>query len=266
LLLSDSKFGLGAHLAMLNYSAASFRYEPYPLAVIRPALEPKLYNELVANFPPLELFGKIPQYDYKFSLSEKFNGSQYASFIESNAPWREFHAWLKSGAFIKQTIECLTLNNVDLDLGQCFESSREKLMRMGKSLARGRWPRPALKLRSRFEFSVLKADGGEVSPHTDTPKKIITLVLSMIRDGEWEEHYGGGLDINVAKDRKYAFNWNNTIVPWEAIGVVDTVPFVPNQCVIFVKTFNSLHSVKKMTQYGSAALRKTVTIVIEKNE
>jgi hypothetical protein len=35
--------------------------------------------------------------------------------------------------------------------------------------------------------------------------------------------------------------------------------------MIFVKTFNSLHSVRKMTQHGSSALRKTVTIVIEKD-
>jgi hypothetical protein len=29
---------------------------------------------------------------------------------------------------------------------------------------------------------------------------------------------------------------------------------------------NSLHSIRKMTQHGSSALRKTVTIVIEKDD
>jgi hypothetical protein len=42
------------------------------------------------------------------------------------------------------------------------------------------------------------------------------------------------------------------------------VPFVPNQCTVFVKTHNSLHSVREMTQKGSRALRKSVTIVIER--
>jgi hypothetical protein len=78
--------------------------------------------------------------------------------------------------------------------------------------------------------------------------------------------YGGGLQINRATDNAYTFNWSNRIVRWDKIAVVDTVPFLPNQCIIFVKTFNSLHSVRKMTQQGSSALRKTVTIVIEKNE
>jgi hypothetical protein len=121
-------------------------------------------------------------------------------------------------------------------------------------------------LHTRFEFSVLKGDGGEVAPHTDTPKKIITLVLSMIREGEWDTRFGGGLQINRATDNAYAFNWSNRIVPWEKVELVDTIPFVPNQCIIFVKTFNSLHSVRNMTQHGSSALRKTVTIVIEKDD
>jgi hypothetical protein len=113
---------------------------------------------------------------------------------------------------------------------------------------------------------VLRADGGEVAPHTDTSKKIITLVMTMIGEDEWKPEFGGGLDVNRATDPAYAFNWNNRMVPWDKIEVLDTVPFVPNQCTVFVKTFNSLHSVRKMTQKGSDALRKTITIVIEHDE
>jgi Rps23 Pro-64 3,4-dihydroxylase Tpa1-like proline 4-hydroxylase len=134
------------------------------------------------------------------------------------------------------------------------------------SLARGRLPASAGALRTRFEFSVLKADGGEVAPHTDTPKKIVTLVMTMIGDGEWKPEYGGGLDVNRPTDMAYAYNWNNRIVPWDKIEIIDTIPFVPNQCTVFVKTFNSLHSVRKMTEKGSEALRKTITIVIEHDE
>jgi len=52
-------------------------------------------------------------------------------------------------------------------------------------------------------------------------------------------------------------------VPWEDIEVIENIPFVPNQCIMFVKTFNSLHSVRRMTESGSDLLRKTVTIVIK---
>lgn len=73
-------------------------------------------------------------------------------------------------------------------------------------------------------------------------------------------------EINRPTDNAYVFNWKNAIVPWDRIEVIDTIPFVPNQCAVFVKTFNSLHSVRKMTQKVSAALRKSITILILKDD
>jgi hypothetical protein len=248
---------------MLNYNSVKMQYEPYPLAVLRPALDDDLYAQLIDAYPPISLFAKMPKYDYKLTLSEKFNAGNYHRFIAETPVWKKFHEWLKSDEFIRQTVEFLKQNNVDLGVDRAFESSSVRSARALKSLAKGGLPNDLLKLRTRFEFSVLKADGGEVAPHTDTPKKAITLVLTMIKDGEWQPEYGGGLDVNRATDPAYAFNWNNRIVPWDKIEIIDTVPFVPNQCTVFVKTFNSLHSVRKMTQTGSDALRKTITIVIE---
>lgn len=251
---------------MFNYDAVHMRYEPYPLAVLRPALDEALYNELAASFPNVAMFGKIPKYDYKLSLSEKFNPSEYHNFIRGNETWQRFHAWVKSDDFIRHTVDFLVRQNIDLGLDEAFEAPSRRLSRVANSLLSGRLPNRRPRLRTRFEFSVLKADGGEVSPHTDTPKKIITLVLSMIRAGEWQPEFGGGLDVNRATDTAFAFNWKNQVVPWDKVEIIDTIPIVPNQCTVFVKTFNSLHSVRKMQQAGSNALRKTVTIVIEKDE
>ena len=36
---------------MLNYNSVKMRYEPYPLAVLRPALDEDLYPQLVAAYP-----------------------------------------------------------------------------------------------------------------------------------------------------------------------------------------------------------------------
>lgn len=251
---------------MLQFHNSEFRYSPYPLAVIRPAIEPDFYAELVASFPPESIFGKIPKYDYKLSLSEKTNKEQYRKFIESTPPWRRLHSWIKSESFIRAVVDFLASRNVDLDLDDYFTPSGKRLaLALGK-IARGQIPSGPGRLRTRFEFSVLRADGGEVAPHTDTPRKIITLVMSMIAPGEWPLEFGGGLEVDRATDDAYAFNWNNRIIPWDKMEAVETIPFVPNQCMIFVKTFNSLHSVRPMTQSGSQALRKTITIVIEKDD
>jgi len=260
------KSGFPKDLQMLNFNSVKMRYEPFPLAVLRPALDETLYGQLVDAYPPTSLFAKMPKYDYKLTLSEKFNADNYHRFISETPVWKKFHSWLKSDEFIRQTVEFLKRNNIDLGLDRAFETSSTRAGRALHALLRGRLPNDLLSLRTRFEFSVLKADGGEVAPHTDTPKKAITLVMTMIGEGEWRPEYGGGLDINRATDPAYAFNWNNRIVPWDKIEILDTVPFVPNQCTVFVKTFNSLHSVRKMTQAASNALRKTITIVIEHDE
>jgi hypothetical protein len=249
--------------SMLSFVPSDVRYEPYPLIVLRPAMDQALYDELTRTFPTPDLFDVVPKYDYKLSLSEKFASKNYHRFLAQNSAWNRFRSWIKSDDFIAQTAACLKVQHIDLELDRYFDSVAARVV---GGIKRGRLPGLYPRLHSRFEFSVLKADGGEVAPHTDTPKKIITLVLSMIREGEWDTRFGGGLQINRATDNAYAFNWSNRIVPWDKVEVVDTIPFLPNQCMIFVKTFNSLHSVRKMTQHGSSALRKTVTIVIEKDD
>ena len=45
--------------------------------------------------------------------------------------------------------------------------------------------------------------------------------------------------------------------------ILHTYEFRPNQAVVFVKTFNSWHSVRPMSAHGSKLLRKTLTINIE---
>jgi hypothetical protein len=45
--------------------------------------------------------------------------------------------------------------------------------------------------------------------------------------------------------------------------VIDTYDFRPNQAVMFVRTFNSWHSVRPMQGKGSPAMRRTLTINIE---
>ncbi len=251
---------------MLNYNMVEMRYEPYPLAVLRPALDPGLYNELADNFPDEALFGTLPKFPYKLSLSEKWAPGNYQQFLRDNRPWREFHAWIKSDDFIRQTVNFLNENHVELPLNEAFETGSERIRRFFKSVKRGYFPARGTRLRSRFEFSSLRADGGRVEPHTDAARKVITLVLTMIKDGEWDPSWGGGLDVNRATDDRYSFNWQNKMVPWDKLEIVETVPFLPNQCTVFVKTHNSLHSVREMTQKGSKALRKSVTIVIERVE
>jgi hypothetical protein len=110
---------------------------------------------------------------------------------------------------------------------------------------------------------MLPADGGHILPHTDSPNKVVTLIISMVDEGEWDPAFGGGTDVNRHKDSKHNFNWTNAQGRFEDMEVIDTYEFSPNQAVMFIKTFNSWHSVRPMTGKGSAAMRRTLTINIE---
>ena len=249
---------------MFSFEGAEFRYEPYPIGVIKPVMEEDLYRALVDSFPPVELFEFKAKFGNKYTLSEKFNADNYHDYIAKTEPWRELHAWVKKEAFFRSVEEMLRANYIDLDLERAHFASSTVLALRLKELSKGRWPRGDLALRSRFEFSMLPADGGYVTPHTDTPRKVITLVVSMVNNGEWDPGFGGGTEVDRPKDYQHAFNWRNEQLSFEEIEPLHTFEFGPNQCVIFIKTFNSLQCVRPMTAAGSTAMRRTLTINIEK--
>ena len=246
---------------MFSYDHLQFRYEPFPIGIAKPALAEDLYRDLVDSYPPRELFAYLPKVGHKYSLSEKYNGEAYRKFIRSSAPWRELHAWIKSAEFIPAVMEALKAHHIDL--GQKPLGGAKRALKAVRSLARGRRRPLPPRLSTRFEFSMLPAEGGYIMPHTDSPSKIVTLIVSMAGEDEWNPAFGGGTDVNRPKDERLAFNRMNAQADFDDMEVLDTFAFTPNQVVIFVKTFNSWHSVRPMTGAGSPLMRKTLTINIE---
>jgi hypothetical protein len=246
---------------LFSYEHLQFRYDPFPIGMAKPAIEPNLYRELVASYPSRDLFAYLPKVGHKYSLSEKSNGEAYARFIRSNAAWRELHGWIRSEAFIPSVMAALKAHHIDLGHKQLSEGKRA--LKTVRNLARGRSRPLPPRLSTRFEFSMLPADGGYIMPHTDAPSKIVTLIVSMAGEDEWNPAYGGGTDVNRPRDERLAYNQMNAQAGFDDMEVLDTFAFTPNQVVVFVKTFNSWHSVRPMTGTGSPLMRKTLTINIE---
>ena len=246
-----------------DYGKVEFRYTPFPIGIAKPVMPDARYGELVANFPPVELFESFEQMGKKgrkFTLSAKENRQRYDEFVQATPVWREFHKWIKSRDFVYGALDMLKAH--DLDLGYRYVEPGKRLVRKVKSVAlRKRMP-SYVPLEARFEFSALPADGGNLPPHTDAPTKIVTMILSILEDGEWDQMFGGGTDVNWPKDETKTFNQMNRVAGFDEMEVLHTYPFTPNQCVVFVKTFNSWHSVAPM--HGPAGkLRRTLTINIE---
>jgi hypothetical protein len=245
-----------------SYEHLRLRYEPFPIGLARPVMAESDYRALVDSYPPKELFHYLAKVGHKYSLSEKNNPKHYHAWIAEQPRWRELHRWIKSREFIAGVLEALKERGVDLGLEAAVPAGK-RLRKLVMGLARGTIDAGAPGLAARFEFSMLPADGGSVIPHTDSPGKVITLVVSMLGEGEWDPRFGGGTDVNRPKDPRLYYNELNRQAGFDAMEVLETFPFEPNQAVIFVKTFNSWHSVRPMRGQGSAAMRRTLTINIE---
>lgn len=243
-----------------NYEHLEFHYEPFPIGLAKPLIEPGLYKEFLANYPPIERFKYMEKLGHKYSLSEHFDPRAFKAYLRSNPLWNDFNRWIKSRDFVSGVLNALAERSLDTGLDPKMTVLKQFRKRLTHS---GRLNLSAARLISRFEFSMLPADGGNIMPHTDSPSKVITLVVSMVEEGEWDPAFGGGTDLNQAKDVRHNFNQTNEQGRFEDMDVIDTFEFTPNQAVIFVRTFNSWHSVRPMTGTGSTAMRKTLTINIE---
>ena len=180
-----------------NYENLAFRYKPFPIGYANPLMDPGIYRELLDRYSPVELFKSLPKLGRKFSLSERFHPKQYRQWIETHPTWRDFHRWVKSNDFIGGIMEAL--RGRDFDLG--YRELLPFLGRMGsaiKGLLRpGSGSGSRLdRLSARFEFYMIPADGGHILPLTDAPLKIVTLIVSMVGEGEWDPSFGGGTEVN----------------------------------------------------------------------
>jgi hypothetical protein len=250
-----------------NYSNFVFDYEPYPVGVAREFIEPDYYRHLVENFPPNEIFGSFfDSESNKRGLSEIYEPYAYHQFVRENPVYREFYEYIKSPAFIHDVLNCFEQNWIRLQLfeakiksstlplrGRAFQKIEKALCRLRRTKG----------LRARFEFSRIPSNGGNIRPHTDAPSKIITLVISILKEGEWNPRWGGGTEIIKPKDRRRSYNFHNAYLNFDECETLRTIDYVPNQCILFLKTFNSLHCVAPIQHTAPNVFRNTLTINIE---
>lgn len=242
---------------LLDLRRARFKYEPYPIGIISNIFEPSLYQRLVNTFPPVELFHFMQYHGDKWSLSELNNPKLYHNFVRSNPDWSRLYHEVKSKEFINQIFDELAESKIDLGLTSSLGNGM--LRRLCNNLLSRK---SSGCFRARFEFSMMRADGGHILPHTDSPQKLVTLVLSMVKPGEWNLAWGGGTDLMRTIDPSDNFNFMNRYLRFDQAETIESMAYEPNQCVIFIKTFNSLHAVKPM-KGPRDVMRRTLTINIE---
>lgn len=246
---------------MLKFENAEFNYEPYPTCEIQDVFDADLYARLCRQYPPLEKFQHRPDLGEKYAFSHFSDAKGFADYVESHPDWKNFYAYIKSDAFIDGVLLFLERHNIDLNLGRRKIVSREAPRKKTSLVSR---IRRQTELNARFEFSMMNGDGGHILPHTDQKDKLITLVLTMVQPGEWNEAWGGGTDVVWPKDKTLSFNIKNRYLEFDEVDHLRTMEFRPNNCVLFIKTYNSWHSVSPMKSADRSVLRRTLTVNIER--
>ncbi len=92
-----------------------------------------------------------------------------------------------------------------------------------------------------FEFSQI-GRGGLVHPHTDSPSKLVSLLM-YFPDPAWRPEFGGGTVFYTPRDRALGDNWENRMVSFDALETLETAAFGENRLAGFVKSKDSYHAV-----------------------
>lgn len=250
-----------------SFATLEFDHDPYPIGYAREVLPAADYRTLADEYPPVELFRFMPAHGKKYSLSEVNHPDRYHAFLAAHPRWHALYRAVKEERFVGDVLAALTAGGIATGLDERVAVVNDRWPRVrakwAAALACLRGGKPdRVPIKTRFEFSMLPADGGHILPHTDSPQKLITLIVSFIRDGEWDDAFGGGTAVLRPTDPRHTYNHLNRYLEFDETEGVKTFPFVPNQCVLFLKTFNSLHAVRPMAG-PAGVMRKTLTINIE---
>jgi len=245
--------------SIFQFNTNEVIYKPYPVIYLQNFIDSHLYQNLIKNWPNINLFKEKPGLGNKYSLSERNNKHNYLDFINHNKYYLDLHKYIKSPLFVESTLEFLKFKNIDIALSNPKIVSKQ-------SKNHSSWIsriKKETEISARFEFSMMHSHAGNILPHTDDPNKIITMVISMNSNDEWSKKWGGGTQICEPKDERKIFNQKNSYLKFSDVKILKEFPYQENQCILFIKTYNSWHQVSPLKGPAKGPFRKTLTINIE---
>ena len=199
-------------------------------------LDEFIYKDLSTTYPDSNLFSD--HNDFAKSLTDE--SDNFSNFIEKNNKWKNFIEELNSRAFAEDLIKLFNLKNVYFS-----KNSWKKNIPLFKKV----------KLSFRFNIS---EEGGFSLPHTDSSRKLVSMVLFFV-DKSWSEKNGGQVLLYKPNNPVYENNWRNKRINKVNLDVIKTIIPSPNKIYGFKKTKNSYHSVEPIKQINSIS-RKVLMI------
>jgi hypothetical protein len=206
----------------LCYEVANtpLRLFPYPHFFVQNIFPAEYYAELQQMLPdssdmlPIADVRPVKGYDERFVFELK--GPRFESLAPAKRMfWQSLHQWLVGGRFGQ-----VVLNKFGQFLDQRFGKQEIGL----------------------YDEALLVQDttNYKLGPHTDAPRKVITLLFYLPKDMS-QAHLG--TSIYMPKDPNFRCA-GGPHYPHEGFEKLKTLPFLPNSLFAFVKTDNSFHGVE----------------------
>jgi hypothetical protein len=219
---------------------ATIKLEPFPHIVVPDALDPALYRQLCAGFPPFSRIGwndpkRQPRSNSRYALSAA------AMMADATMPevWRAFVAAHSDGAFFDSVVSLFAAHwpaALRQALGGTFGGhTTERLV-----LHRAREARIALDARIEINCPVTADASSPRRAHLDTANRIYSG-LFYLRHPE-DDSTGGDLQL---------FRWKEGPIgeiqmfelPDDQVECVATIPYQPNLLVFFPQGIDAIHGV-----------------------
>lgn len=196
---------------------------PFPVRVLDNVFPADTYVAMWASFP------EHLRQRFSYDVGEKFNLNEshplFRQFLALSPPWAEFYRWVKTADFVETV--------------------------------RGVLPFDDLVTGTKFEFSMLPANGGHLLPHPDSHVKTVTLVYYFVPP-DWDSSWGGNFDIYHHLYTPSA-DFTAKRPNWDEVETLASIPYRPNRCAIMKRTNNSLHGVRPLVG-PEGRFRWTITI------
>ena len=213
-------------------SNAQLRTYPFPHFYVHPVFPPDFYDQLLAHLPPTEILSRIGEGGSVGKLDADGNmisGSDQPRYIGDLAVLEE-HEQSTSGGDLWAGISQWLLGDEfrDLIIGRFEQGVRE---RFGSDV----------KLRTQVDGRYVRDfTKYSIGPHTDTPRKLVSLLFYLPRD-ESMRHLGTSIYSPI--DPEFRCEGNR----WHDFGSfrkIATMEFLPNSLLGFFKTDRSFHGVE----------------------
>jgi len=224
---------------LLSRRLNEIRTDPFCFFKIDDYLPEDLYGDLRESFPDGSTYSSDDSGKLGFRSSVESN--DFDEFCEQHPAWKRLLAFFRSDAFV-------------LDAGRLLAPAVVNARGW-----RGRRPwlncsnveNPSSRLRYMFEEPVRTTfqisqlpNGAEVVPHTDAPRKLVSLLL-YFRDDDWRDEFGGGTEFYEPIDPERARTWKPTDrIPFSELKSIGEVGFARNCLAGFVRSPNSYHGVR----------------------